>query len=124
METLQEDLSTADSIGAADDIVSKILTASQSATAEIQALRENSRQHQEQMDALRQELHSIRDEFRTDQLTGIANRRQFDERLKQLCASSSKNNEPFLLVLGDIDFFKKIQRHIRTSSRGSGSDTG
>ena len=108
METLQEDLSTADSIGAADDIVSKILTASQSATAEIQALRENSRQHQEQMDALRQELHSIRDEFRTDQLTGIANRRQFDERLKQLCASSSKNNEPFSLVLGDIDFFKKF----------------
>jgi diguanylate cyclase len=60
------------------------------------------------MDSLRQELESIRDESRTDQLTGIANRRQFDERLHQLSASSTKNNEPLSLVLGDIDFFKKF----------------
>lgn len=108
METLQEDLSSAKSVGAADDVVNKILSASRSATAEILALRESSRLHQVQMDALRQELESIRDESRTDQLTGIANRRQFDEKLQQFCDASSKNNEPFSLVLGDIDFFKKF----------------
>ena len=108
METLQEDLSSAGSIGAADDVVGKILTASRSATAEIHSLRENSGKHQEQMDTLRQELESIRDESRTDQLTGIANRRQFDERLAQLYESLSKSNEPFSFVLGDIDFLKKF----------------
>lgn len=108
IETLQKDLSTVGSIGAADDVINNILTASRNATNEIHDLREKSRLHQEQMDDLKQELESIRDESRTDQLTGIANRRQFDERLQQLCELSAKTNEPFSLVLADIDHFKNF----------------
>ena len=108
IETLQKDLSSAGSIGAADDVINGILTESQNATQEIRALRENSRLHQEQMDTLKEELETIRDESRTDQLTGIANRRQFDERLQQLCGASAKTNEPFSVVFADIDFFKNF----------------
>lgn len=108
IETLQGDLSSAQSIGDADNVVNMILSASRKVTSEIKALRENARQHQGEMDALRQELASTRDESRTDPLTGIANRRQFDERLVQFCNVSSKSNEPFSLVMGDIDNFKKF----------------
>lgn len=108
METLQKHLSSAGSSDAVDNVVDRILAASRNATAEIRALRESARTNQEQTDALRQELESVRDESRTDPLTGIANRRQFDERLQQLCDMSPRNKEPFSLVLGDIDYFKKI----------------
>jgi diguanylate cyclase len=108
METLQSDLSSAPTIGDADNVINMILSASQKVTSEIKALRENASRHQEEMEALRKELVSTKDESRTDQLTGIANRRQFNERLRQLWDISSKNSEPFSLVMGDIDHFKSF----------------
>lgn len=42
----------------------------------------------------------------TDGLTGIANRRQFDERLTEECARARRSATPLSLFIGDIDFFK------------------
>ncbi len=41
-----------------------------------------------------------------DGLTGIANRRHFDQFLSQLWSSAARNGEPIALIMCDIDFFK------------------
>ena len=45
---------------------------------------------------------------RSDALTGIANRRQFDERLKSAMARSKRMKRPITLLTFDIDRFKMI----------------
>lgn len=42
-----------------------------------------------------------------DGLTGVANRRRFDEVLKQEWGRARRNNSPLSLILLDIDYFKK-----------------
>jgi diguanylate cyclase (GGDEF)-like protein len=44
----------------------------------------------------------------TDALTGLGNRRYFDETLRREMARTKRNGSPLSLVLLDIDFFKKI----------------
>lgn len=43
-----------------------------------------------------------------DGLTGVANRRRFDEALDEACASAGEQGEPLSLVLIDLDHFKKL----------------
>jgi diguanylate cyclase (GGDEF)-like protein len=43
-----------------------------------------------------------------DDLTGLANRRYMQERLKQAVARTERSGETFSIALADIDFFKKI----------------
>jgi diguanylate cyclase (GGDEF)-like protein len=43
-----------------------------------------------------------------DPLTGIANRRAFDQWLQQLCRDARHQAFPFSLLLIDLDFFKRI----------------
>ena len=47
-------------------------------------------------------------EARTDVLTGLANRRAFDDKVAARCAEFQENQRPFSLILGDIDHFKKF----------------
>ncbi|MDH5354907.1 MAG: GGDEF domain-containing protein, partial [Gammaproteobacteria bacterium] len=44
----------------------------------------------------------------TDALTGIYNRRKFDEYISMYTTIAQRNNQPFYLILLDIDHFKKI----------------
>ena len=43
-----------------------------------------------------------------DGLTGVANRRSFDEALEEACAAASQQGEPVSLVLIDLDHFKRL----------------
>jgi len=45
---------------------------------------------------------------RTDALTGLANRRTFDERLSTLLAESDRFERPVSLLLADLDHFKRV----------------
>jgi diguanylate cyclase (GGDEF)-like protein len=45
---------------------------------------------------------------RTDPLTGLLNRRAFDERIADELARTRRTGTPFVLLLGDIDHFKGI----------------
>jgi diguanylate cyclase (GGDEF)-like protein len=45
---------------------------------------------------------------RTDALTGIANRKAFDERFDSELASAIRHGDPMSLALMDVDFFKKV----------------
>lgn len=61
-------------------------------------------EHRNEVDALRHELVELRKVANTDSLTGLANRRAFDDKLSQL-----KGHEThFVLILADLDHFKRI----------------
>ena len=54
------------------------------------------------------ELDTTRNEARVDQLSGLSNRRAFDELYAYFFANFKARHEPFGLILGDIDYFKRI----------------
>jgi len=54
------------------------------------------------------ELDRTRAEARTDELSGVANRKAFDETLEYLMASFKREQRPFAMVLCDVDHFKWI----------------
>lgn len=48
----------------------------------------------------------------TDQLTGLANRRYFDEQLHRVLAESDRSGLPVSLILADLDYFKRINDNL------------
>ena len=54
------------------------------------------------------EIKTHESEARTDSLTGLANRRAFDDELKRRLSEWQRKGTPCTLVLIDIDFFKKF----------------
>jgi len=61
-----------------------------------------------EIEALRVQLEQVRIEAATDSLTGLANRKEFDSRLIEMCAASDKGAGPVTVIMADIDFFKRI----------------
>lgn len=62
-----------------------------------------------QLDKQTQQIESYLSEARTDGLTGLANRRAFDQRLEEMFSAYRKGNgRSFVLALVDIDHFKQI----------------
>ncbi|WP_339736839.1 GGDEF domain-containing protein [uncultured Maricaulis sp.] len=57
---------------------------------------------------LRDNLERVREEAMTDALTGIANRKRFDESLRKARREADSHGTPLSLVLCDIDFFKRF----------------
>lgn len=55
-----------------------------------------------------EEIDRTRKEARTDALSGVANRKAFDEKLEMCVRDWRKHETPFVLVLADIDHFKWI----------------
>lgn len=60
------------------------------------------------MEEQAQEIDRTRKEARTDALSGIANRKAFDEKLEMCMRDWRKHSTPFVLILADIDHFKWI----------------
>lgn len=57
---------------------------------------------------LQQQTETLEQQVRLDVLTGIANRRAFDESLQYECLRSSRLQQPLSLVLIDLDHFKRV----------------
>jgi diguanylate cyclase len=47
----------------------------------------------------------------TDPLTGLPNRREFNERLEERMSAWNRRREPFSLLILDVDHFKKLNDH-------------
>ncbi len=55
-----------------------------------------------------QEIDTARQEARRDEVTNVANRRAFNEKLHLLLDDWRQRNEPFVLILADLDQFKWV----------------
>ncbi|MFP4225762.1 MAG: diguanylate cyclase [Desulfobacterales bacterium] len=58
--------------------------------------------------ALRQANERIVELTRADALTGLANRRYFDERIEEMVSLANRKSQPLSLVMTDIDKFKRV----------------
>lgn len=69
----------------------------------IYLMRQKLKQAQQEMQKLNQELEHL---SLYDQLTGLANRRYFDNTLDRQFALASRHKSPLSLIICDVDFFK------------------
>jgi diguanylate cyclase len=61
-----------------------------------------------EMGELHANLAKARTEARVDGLTGVANRKAFDDELARAVAEAHEKGEPLTLIMADIDHFKKF----------------
>ena len=73
------------------------------------------REYQFQLNDLRErrlllemETSALRNEVLTDSLTGLLNRRAFNQNLENAFNQWERHRRPFVLILGDLDYFKLI----------------
>jgi len=57
---------------------------------------------------LTRDLEKTREEANTDQLTGIANRKNFDNSLRNAAMEAMESGDKLSLIMGDVDHFKKF----------------
>ncbi|HEY4232624.1 MAG TPA: GGDEF domain-containing protein [Lacipirellulaceae bacterium] len=72
------------------------------------ALKQRLSMAEKQLESQASELHSFETEARTDSLTGLANRRAFDDEMKRQYEIWQRQNIPFTLLIFDIDKFKSF----------------
>ncbi|MEM7293052.1 MAG: diguanylate cyclase, partial [Pseudomonadota bacterium] len=92
------------------------LASEQSAFADVRAvnrqLGEKLIDAQSEVEALRQQLHASHQQQRIDELTAIANRRAYEERIAIELSRHRRSAKPLVYALWDIDHFKNINdRH-------------
>lgn len=57
---------------------------------------------------LREKMETVRKESLSDALTGLANRRCFDDRVREAAAEARRAGTPLSLLIGDVDHFKRF----------------
>jgi diguanylate cyclase len=57
---------------------------------------------------LKRDMERIRQQAVTDGLTGLANRKAFDDQIQRIVRDSNRNSEIFSLIMIDIDHFKSF----------------
>ena len=101
-------LSKADSNDQIKAIVERIILATKDMETQNAALERQLSESRDQIVDLQENLESIRFESMTDELTGLANRRHFDESLVQSMTAARVEGQPLCLVMCDIDHFKRF----------------
>jgi diguanylate cyclase len=80
----------------------------QQASAEVEAMSARLSEMEAEAEALRSRVNEERNQALTDALTGIPNRLAYEERLEQEVARWKRFGTPLVLVVWDIDHFKKV----------------
>jgi diguanylate cyclase len=89
-------------------IASSIVTETRSLVSDTQDLEEHLHHSSDEMTKLKDELEQARHAAYVDALTGILNRRGFDQELAQLIQQTNKQASGFCLLIMDIDHFKSV----------------
>lgn len=76
--------------------------------ADSQQVQRKLQQQQQEAETLRQQVDNLEELASTDPLTGLPNRRAFDERFGQMVDIAKRNKEEIGLMLIDIDHFKQV----------------
>jgi diguanylate cyclase len=87
-------------------IVEAVLLATNEVQQENARLGHRLKQSHEQIFELQEHLTAIRTQALTDPLTGLANRRHFDERLADALLEAERGDSASSLLIADVDHFK------------------
>jgi diguanylate cyclase len=72
------------------------------------SLEERLKASKQEINQLQENLETVRNESLTDPLTGLANRKYFDQMLERTVDETRVKDEPLALLLTDIDHFKQF----------------
>ncbi|NJM35958.1 MAG: GGDEF domain-containing protein [Rhodomicrobium sp.] len=107
-----------DSVSAADtssldaatfrQLVKGLVTATAEMALHNQQLSDQMEQSTRQVETLKTALQTVKIEALTDRLTGLANRRLFDETLESKLIEARASGTPLCLLMCDIDYFKRF----------------
>lgn len=101
----QEELGGYSDIAELKMIVSNILSNTQTLTTTSENLKRDLEKSSQEIEQLKTELEMVKEMSRTDGLTGLLNRRTFDQELEKICRQQQYNVG---LILFDLDHFKNI----------------
>ncbi len=106
LEGFQAQLAEPESVNEVKSLIEQVLS-------ETRRMQDRTKELERALDDSSKELASINDHLvaarhqaLTDSLTGIANRRSFDDSLEELTKEATTEQEPLCLLIGDIDHFK------------------
>lgn len=106
--------SVSDRLGSAKDreglraIVESLVQTANDMKRDNNELEERLNASKEEINQLQENLKLVRTESLTDPLTGLANRKHFDDRLAKAVADAHERSEPLSLIMTDIDHFKSF----------------
>ncbi len=103
-----ESLENAGSIEDLGSVISGIVQETRKMLSKNHELEEHLASSATKVTELKQYLETVKKEASTDSLTGIANRKAFDKRLADTIEESVAAKQPMVLMMIDIDFFKKF----------------
>lgn len=90
------------------DVIAGIAEATLRMSSQNKELSNQLKKSSAEMDGMRRTLRQVRAEAMTDSLTGLANRKLFDETLRSRLREASVERTPLCLLLCDIDHFKRF----------------
>ena len=89
------------------EIVAALVSTTREVAANNRTLEARMRESRTEVESLREKLEATRIESLTDPLTGLANRKHFEDMLRKTLDAASRGAAASLIVL-DIDFFKRF----------------
>lgn len=92
-------------------IVDNILAETQGMRQRSERLMDELKQSSAEIVELKRNIENVRREAHMDSLTGVANRRSFDLRLRDAVRQADEEGEPLSLLMVDIDHFKRFNDH-------------
>ncbi len=101
-------ISQAGSVDEIKEVISKVVSDTRQFGEKSAQLGARFEAAQEEMESMRELLSSLQSEVRRDELTGIPNRKAFDEMLTKQISLGSRQKRPFSLLMIDIDHFKNV----------------
>ncbi len=108
LESAATDLNRGLSADQIQNIVSSLAAATLDMANHNQHLNDQLKKSSREINTLRTSLESVRLESLTDALTGLSNRRMFDETLRMRIDEARAQKTELCLLLCDIDHFKKV----------------
>lgn len=89
-------------------VVERLVTATRAIEQRNQTLEGRLQASMTEVSSLREKMETVRKESLSDALTGLANRRCFDDRMREAAAAARREDRPLSLLIGDVDHFKKF----------------
>jgi diguanylate cyclase len=108
LEAFTADLSASVDRSRVREIVSSLVVATKDVRSTNQTLEARLRETRGEIEGLRETLEAVRMESLTDPLTGIANRKHFEEMLVKSLDQALVERSPLALIVIDIDNFKRF----------------
>jgi diguanylate cyclase len=108
LDTVSEQLDATIDPDALRTVIVSLVETTREMSTYSQQMGDRLRDSKEQIAVLKKDLDAVRNESLTDRLTGIANRKHFEERLTYEMNAAEMNGDDLCLLIGDIDFFKKF----------------